>query len=534
MGYWEWLIGDAVIGALLPECYAHYRGPIVEGLRLFLNRLPGDAVAQILHDQAALPAEASPEERIVALAERCPALHKLGQILARDRRLAPELRRHLQRLESLPPATPLASIQETLASELGRLDRLGVELEPPALAEASVAVVIPFRLADRSISQRPLRGVFKMLKPGIEARLECELGILQEVGSFLDDRCAAFGIPPLDYREVFDQVRDKLGTEINLRGEQHHLERAAETYAREPEVQVPRLFPFCSRRVTAMERIEGHKVTEPGSFETDDRRRIARLMVEALIAGPIWSRASQATFHADPHAGNLFVTPDCRLALLDWSLTGTLGENERIAMTQLVLGGLSLSAGQVHSALVSLALEGRVDEVALDSVVDDWLRRVRLGTVPGVAWLMGLLDDAVVRARIRVPTDLLMFRKVMLTLEGVLADVSADVRIDDLLAEIFLRRLMIEWPRRLFASPLSRAFETRLSNGDLALLLLRLPWTPARAWIENALETLARMERWACATSREGEAPAEPGPDAARPEPRPPGSLLHDMTRSSP
>ncbi len=495
MGYWDWLVGDAVIGALLPEAYAHYRGPIVEGLRLFLNRLPGADVAQILHDQAVLAADASPEERIVALAERCPALHKLGQILARDRRLAPELRRHLQRLESLPPATPIETVRETLAAELGPLDRLGVELEPPALAEASVAVVVPFRWIGGPSTQKPSHGVFKLLRPGIEERLEHELTILQEVGSFLDEQCAAFRLPPLDYREVFDQVRDKLGTEIDLRGEQQHLDRAAETYAGEAEVQIPRLFPFCSRRVTAMERIAGHKVTEPGSFEPGDRRRIAQLIVEALVAGPIWSRASQATFHADPHAGNLFVTPDRRLAVLDWSLTGSLGEDERIAMAQLVLGGLCLSAGQVHSALVRLALEGRVDAVALDDVVQDWLRRVRLGMFPGVAWLMGLLDDAVLRARLRAPTDLLMFRKVMLTLEGVLADVSADVRVDDLLPEIFLRRLMSEWPRRLFAPPLSRAFETRLSNEDLALLLLRLPWTPARACIENALETLAQMER---------------------------------------
>ncbi|MGZ3414872.1 MAG: hypothetical protein ACXWNX_14935, partial [Isosphaeraceae bacterium] len=85
---WEWLIGDAVIGALLPEAYASYRRPIVEGLRLFLSRLPGPDVARILGDQAALRADASAEDRLVALAERCPALHKLGQVLARDRRLA--------------------------------------------------------------------------------------------------------------------------------------------------------------------------------------------------------------------------------------------------------------------------------------------------------------------------------------------------------------------------------------------------------------------------------------------------------------
>ena len=215
---WEFLIGDAVIGELLPPAYARYRRPIVEGLRFFLGRLPARDVAQILGDQAALPQEARAEERLVALAERCPALHKLGQVLARDRRLAPELRRHLQRLESLPATTPVEQIQATLADELGPLEALGLKLEPPPLAEASVAVVVPF-VCTRPGREPPIeRGVFKVLKPGIEERLARELGLLQEVGGFLDDRCAAFGIPPLAYREVFDQVREKLGTEVNLQG----------------------------------------------------------------------------------------------------------------------------------------------------------------------------------------------------------------------------------------------------------------------------------------------------------------------------
>ena len=504
---WEWLIGDAVIGALLPQAYARYKRPIVEGLRFFLERLPARDIAQILGDQSSLPAGASAEERLVALAERCPALHKLGQILARDRRLAPELRRHLQRLESLPAATPIEAIQSTLADELGPLDALGVKLQPPPLAEASVAVVVPFVCARQGRKLPFDRGVFKVLKPGIEDRLNRELGLLQEVGGFLDERCAAFGIPLLDYREVFDQVREKLGTEVNLKGEQHHLEQAAETYAREPEVLIPRLLPFCSGRVTAMERVEGHKVTEPGVHDAWDRRRLAELIVEAMIAGPIWSPSNRATFHADPHAGNLFVTSDRRLAILDWSLTGTLGEAERIAMTQIVLGGLSLSALQVRSGLRAVALDQRVDEAALEVVVQDWLRRVRQGTFPGFSWLMGMLDDAVLRARLRAGTDLIMFRKVLLTLEGVLADVSADVRIDELLPTLFLRRLATEWPRRWITPIFSRGLETRLSTADLALLLMRLPSTPARAWLETALELLAQNRA-------EAQSPAEsPAPD---------------------
>jgi hypothetical protein len=67
---WEWLIGDQVIGALLPDAYARYRRPIARGLRHFLSGLPGPDVAQILSAQAALSPVAPAEKRLVALAER--------------------------------------------------------------------------------------------------------------------------------------------------------------------------------------------------------------------------------------------------------------------------------------------------------------------------------------------------------------------------------------------------------------------------------------------------------------------------------
>jgi ubiquinone biosynthesis protein len=65
--------------------------------------------------------------------------------------------------------------------------------------------------------------------------------------------------------------------------------------------------------MTAMERVDGRKVTDPGSSPRE-RRRLARTLIEALIAQPFWSdSAASAIFHADPHAGNLFVTDDGRL-----------------------------------------------------------------------------------------------------------------------------------------------------------------------------------------------------------------------------
>jgi ubiquinone biosynthesis protein len=476
---WDCLLTEAAVASLLPDEHARFRRPLRDALTVFLEGLPAEHQAAILAEQAALPL-ASPAERLALLARSCPALHKLGQVLARDRRLPPELRRHLQELESLPPSVPVSTIEAILTQELGPLERRGVTLLPPALAEASVAVVIPFR--DDRAPGGPREGAFKVLKPGVEERLEQELGLLQRVGAHLDERCAELGIPHLDYQESFQQVREKLRHEVRLDLEQRHLAQARAVYQAEPRVQVPALFEHCTPRVTAMERLTGGKVTEHGV----GRRRLADLIVEALIARPVFSRSAQALFHGDPHAGNLFLTADGRLGLLDWSLVGRLGERERVALGQVVLGALALDGERLANTLAGLDEGGRVDRPALGSAVRAALGRIGRGHIPGFTWLMALLDQAVQTARLRVGADLLLFRKALHALEGVVADVGEEAgRIDAVLLGQFLGHLAAEWPLRWLAPPGSRAFATRLSNADLTELVLSWPWAAACFWLER-------------------------------------------------
>jgi ubiquinone biosynthesis protein len=333
--------------------------------------------------------------------------------------------------------------------------------------------------------------VFKVLKPGIEERLDQELGLLERVGTYLDERCHEFGIPHLDYEEVFQQVREKLRDEIRLDLEQRHLAQARATYAGEPRVLDPALFEHSTALVTAMELVKGGKVTQHGLDPPSDKRRLADLIIEALIARPIFATASPAVFHADPHAGNLFLTEDGRLALLDWSLVGALGEPERVALVQVLLAAMTLDADHVLTTLESLA-ERPPDRPALRSVIHAALRRVRWGQLPGLTWLTGLLDEAVLTARLRVGADLLLFRKTIHTLEGVLADVGAgSSQVDAVLLGEFLRHLAGEWPQRGLALPGCRAFATRLSNADLARLTLGLPWAAARFWAGLTLDLLS-------------------------------------------
>jgi len=493
---WDVLIDEPSLAALLPADYAHFARPVKEGLVVFLSGLPTAIQQQILAEQATLPAAASVSERLGVLARACPVLHKLGQVLARDGRLAAELRDQLRPLESLPPQVTLESIEAILAREFGPLERRGITLLAPAIAEASVAVVIPFWEAGNRL---PHGGVLKILKPGIQERLELELELLGRVGTHFDERCEELSIPQLDYRDTFEQVRIKLHCEIQLDQEQRHLREAAAFYAEDVDVQIPAVLDHCTPRVTAMERIVGEKITDHRLDAVADKRQLAALVTRALLAEPVFSRASRAMFHSDPHAGNLLYTHDGRLAILDWSLVGHLGEAERIALGQIVLGAVTLDAERIVAVLEELGERRQANRPVLHRIVDDWLRRIRRGQVPGLTWVVGLLDEATHSAQLRVGADMMLFRRSLLMLEGVVGELGAgEFRIEDVLLGEFVRHFGREWVGRWFSLPTSRACATRLSNADLAETLLGLPLAAARFWQAEWLDVLRKHKSAMC------------------------------------
>lgn len=478
---WDGFLGSVDFGALVPAAYERYRPAIVDALDFFLENLAEDRAAEILAEQAYMPASTATAERLVAIARHCPALHKLGQVLARDRRLPADFRLLLQHLEMMASTLSVAESRELAESELGSLAELGISIDERPLAEASVAIVVPF--TRRGNSGEGSHGVLKLLKPGVERKLEEELELLQRIGALLDERCEAYKLPRVDYEDTFVQVRTLLSREVCLDREQEHMRAASREFAGLNSVLVPEVYGFSTPRMTAMQRIIGTKATDAKFLTAQARRKLADTIVKALLARPIWSKAPRAVFHADPHAGNLFATADGKLGVLDWSLVGHLSKDDRVQLTQVLVGALTLDASRVREAILALA-RGVTDAAALDHIVRQHMAFIGEGAFPGLSWLMQLMDEAVTRARCRFAGDLLMFRKALQTLAGVVADVSPDCHTDRVLAAAFVRQLLLEWGQRPFSLPASRHFATHFSNVDLAQLLMSAPVIGSLRWMD--------------------------------------------------
>ncbi len=499
------------IDRLVPESLARWRPLVYDGVLFFLGNLAPQRRAEIMAAQLALPADADAGQRIIALLTQCATLHKLGQVLARNPSLPAALRQRLQALESMPVRTPMPLLLEHIRRELPA--DAPVTIADEALAEASVAAIVPFSWEEDGALRH---GVFKVLKPGIEDRLRDELAVWLELGAYLERRATELGLPPLDYRDTLDSVAELLANEVRVDNEQLNLAAAAEFHAGSKHVLVPRLLPWCTPRMTAMERVFGRKVTD-AELSPQARARLADSAVTALLAEPFWSSDENVFFHADPHAGNLLVTDDGRLAAIDWALVARLTKRQRETIVDAVLGGLTLDADKVCRAVSGLGTLPP-DHPVLREAVERALQRVRRFELPGFGWLVTLLDEVASRTEAGFRKDLILFRKLWATLSGVLGDLAGEHRPDKALILSGLEHFAAELPGRYTAPFGSRAFDTHLSNADLIKLWVTCGLVATKYW-RAGFGMMADMlkQSWPRSDARQdGRRPALPAGGHAR------------------
>jgi ubiquinone biosynthesis protein len=277
-------------------------------------------------------------------------------------------------------------------------------------------------------------------------------------------------LPPLEYRDILDEVAELLRSEVLLRQEQTHLSRAERQFAGQSDVLVPRLLPFCTDALTAMERVYGHKITDRQGLSAWLRPGLFHALVRALLSGVLFSRDESVLFHGDPHAGNLMATTDGRLALLDWSLAGQLTTGDRVQLAQILVGGWARDGGRITGAVAALARPG-TDTERIHRHVAAALAGIRWYKPPGLAWVIGLLD-ALTHAGVRFPRHLLLFRKAFLSLQDVLSDLCPFCSLEATLLAEALAQLAWEWPLRWWKPLDDRGYATHVSSADLLRLLL--------------------------------------------------------------
>jgi ubiquinone biosynthesis protein len=471
----------------VPDIYSHYRPLVRDGIFFLLSRISSERLIKLVVHQLLMRENATGEERLIELAGQMPTLHKLGQTIARNRNVDPSLRRWLIRLENGLHGTDITEIYGKIRQELDHcIEKHSIKIDDEILSEASVGVVIPFTSSD-SHTGETTSGVLKVLKPRVKEHLAEELIILDELALYFDKNRQHYSLKDFRFIETFRDVKEALQKEVDLLTEQSNLKKAFAFYIGDRYVKIPRLLSFSTRNTTAMELIQGRKITD-ANISSANKRMCARLLFKALIVDPIFSHDEYSLFHGDPHAGNIYVLEgeekeeDPQVAFLDWSMAGFLSKKQRIRIVRLIFSVIVKDKESIYNIIEEISKDNLGKETRLSERIRELIHDVvnsidyANSQIVKVAFL--LIDQMAIHG-IRFPKNLLLFRKAIFTLEGVLHDLDPAFDMDSYmtknLGELFIEELPKRWICHYFPlldSP--EHYRTLISNADLGTLVNHL------------------------------------------------------------
>jgi ubiquinone biosynthesis protein len=430
-------------------------------------------------DETSPKKEAKAEELAKDLEKLGPTFVKLGQLLSTRVDLLPAAYIDaLTRLQDQVEPFPFDEVEKIVISELGvRISKAFSEFDPRPTASASLGQVHLARLRDGQ------RVAVKVQRPGIRDAVFSDIEALDELADFLD-RHTEFG-KRYQFGQMLEEFRKSLLRELDYRQEAHNLTTFHQNMAKYPRIIVPLpIDHYCTARVLTMQYVSGKKVTEmsPLARMEFDGNALAEEVFRAYLEQIL----VHGFFHADPHPGNVFITEDYRIALLDLGMVGRIMPRLQEDLLQLLLAIAEGRGEQAADIAIKIGdVVENFDEITFRRRIADVVATQKTATVAqmDVGRLVLEVTQISTASGIRVPPELTMLGKTLLNLDQVgrtLApefDPNASVRRNA--AQILEQRLLKSLsPGNLFSGVL-----------ELKDLLQRLP-----SRLNKFLDALANNE----------------------------------------
>lgn len=272
------------------------------------------------------------ERLATALEKLGPAYIKLGQFLAtRPDVFGVETTTDLSRLKDKIPPFSMKAAQKALVEEFGEAEaaRLFPELSEP-IAAASLAQVHRLQTDDGAKA-------VKILRPGVETMIGRELRAMKRAARTVERvNVESRRLEPVAFT---DTVAVSMEKELDLRLEAGGADEMRELSFKAGYFHIPQVdWERSGKRVLTTEWVEGKSLTDPQAANTPGIDRPA--LANSITRGFLDHAIHHGVFHADMHEGNMIVTPDGRLALVDFGIIGRIGLTERRFLAEILWGFL--------------------------------------------------------------------------------------------------------------------------------------------------------------------------------------------------
>jgi predicted unusual protein kinase regulating ubiquinone biosynthesis (AarF/ABC1/UbiB family) len=287
---------------------------------------------------------------------------KVGQFMSsRLDVLPPEITDELEGLQDEVPAVDFTQIRDRAEAELGMpLESAYWFFDPTPLAAASLGQVHRAKLSRAEASEVGFEDVVvKVQRPGIDEIVQVDLAALRRIAGWLSH--VKFISRRMDLPALLEEFAVISLEEIDYLNEGSNAERFAENFAGNPRVRTPVVvWERSTRKVLTLSDVTAIKINDTEALRAAgiDPEAVANELSSAMFE----QLFVHGFFHADPHPGNIFVTPAAAdqkdISAPDWSLTfvdfGMMGEvpvNLRNGLQKLIIAVAARDARSLVSSV---------------------------------------------------------------------------------------------------------------------------------------------------------------------------------------
>lgn len=379
-------------------------------------------------------------ERIrLFLEELGPTFIKLGQIASTRQDLIPKhIIEELEKLQDQVAPFSFSDVQEIIGRELQEpIDAVFKSLDEHPIAAASIGQV------HYGVLQSGQEVAVKIQRPNLEEKVHTDLEILMSIAKLAESR--------LDWAKkyqlsaIIKEFTNSLIAELDYTLEGRNAHRIAQQFKKHEDVVVPDVYwNLTTEKVLTMEYIKGIKLDENKKLVREGYN--PQLIAEKLIQKQFQQILIDGFFHADPHPGNVMVLPNHKILFMDFGMVGRLTSTMKDHLSSLIVAIMRQNTKSIIKAIYRMGIVSEnVDADYMYADIDDL--RDKYYDIPFSQVSIGEAINDLFRVAtthgIRIPTDLSLVGKSLLTLEGTVERLDPDISIVKI-AEPFGKRLLKE------------------------------------------------------------------------------------------
>lgn len=389
------------------------------GFRDIIDRLP----IKIPYKVKKVLLKGTRAERLrLAIEELGPTFIKFGQLLSVRADILPkEIISELTKLQDEVRPLPFDEIKRVVESEFKKpISEFYRSFSNEPDASASLSQV------HRAVTNEGNGVVVKVQRPGVREIIETDLSIMELLANLIEREIRAVR----EYEPVsrVREVGKNLMAELNFINEGRAIDRFRTNFKDDKDILIPEVYwELSTNKVLTMERLKGIKITDVDALDKAglSRKEFTRRGADFILRQVF----DYGYFHADPHPGNLLVSKDGKIILLDFGLIGILDEEMRETLADLLMAVVKKDTDRIAELFSQLGvMKEEVDIRGVKSDLRDFIDKyygVPLSML-SVNDIVNDIFDISRRHRMKIPRNLILLAKSLSTVEGIAHQLDPD------------------------------------------------------------------------------------------------------------